>query len=189
LCRHLHAGSRFADYERENLIFIYDSNEDVLSHQTKELNRGRIETRTAYACNDIDWLDQKDKWVNLSCIGAIHREFDKNGQKSSEWHYYISSAPLSPESLLIHARLEWAIESMHWLLDVHFAEDKTRVWDMNVQKILNTTRKIALNMIRVFRDANHPKRVPLTSVLKENLFDLAQFATFLDFFRFVDKLD
>jgi len=170
-------------------IELYIQNEDVLSHQTKELNGGRIETRTAYACNDIDWLDQKDKWVNLSCIGAIHREFEKNGQKSSEWHYYISSAPLSPESLLIHARLEWAIESMHWLLDVHFAEDKTRVWDMNVQKILNTTRKIALNMIRVFRDANHPKRVPLTSVLKENLFDLAQFATFLDFFRFVDKLD
>ena len=36
------------------------------------------------------------------------------------------------------------VESMHWLLDVHFTEDKTRVWDMNVQKILNTARKIAL---------------------------------------------
>ena len=78
---------------------------------------------------------------------------------------------------------------MHWLLDVHYAEDKTRVWDMNVQKILNTTRKIALNMIRIFKAANCHKRVPLTSILKENLFDLNRFALFLDFFREISKLD
>lgn len=31
---------------------------------------------------------------------------------------------------------------MHWLLDVHFQEDKTKVWDMNVQQNLNIMRKI-----------------------------------------------
>jgi hypothetical protein len=81
------------------------------------------------------------------------------------------------------------VESLHWLLDVHFAEDKTRVWDMGVQKVLNTTRKIALNMVRLFKSANHPARVPLTSVLKANLFDTAQLTRFLDFFRSVPKLD
>jgi len=170
-------------------IELYIKNEDVMFHRTKEKNGGRIETRTAYVCNDIGWLCQKDKWANLSCIGAIHREFEKSGQKSSEWHYYISSARLSAEKLLTHARMEWAVESMHWLLDVHFNEDKTRVWDMNVQKILNISRKIALNLIRMFRDANYNKRVPLTSVLKENLFDLNQFAAFLDYFRLLSKLD
>ena len=60
------------------------------------------------------------KWENLSTIGAIHTEFEKNGKKSSEWHYYISSAALTAENLLKHARLEWAVESMHWMLDVHF---------------------------------------------------------------------
>lgn len=170
-------------------IELYIRNEDVSSCQTKEKNGGRIETRTAYTSCNVDWLDQKDKWVNLSCIGAIHREFEKNGTKSSEWHYYISSTALSPEELLIHARLEWAVESMHWLLDVHFTEDKTRVWDMNVQKILNTARKIALNMIRLFRDANRAQRVPLTGVMRENLFDLAQFGKLLEFFRHEAKLD
>ena len=85
--------------------------------------------------------------------------------------------------------MEWAVESMHRLPDVHYAEDKTRVRDMNVQKFLNIARKIALNMVQIFRDANHPKRVPLTSVLKENLFDLTRFASFLDFFRRWHKLD
>jgi predicted transposase YbfD/YdcC len=170
-------------------IELYIQNEEVPSHQTLEKNGGRIEKRTAYASTEIEWLDGKEKWANISCIGAIHREFEKKRKKSSEWHYYISSAPLTPEELLYHARLEWAVESMHWLLDVHYAEDKTRVWNMNVQKILNTVRKIALNMIRIFKDANYPSRVPLTSVLKENLFDLDMFAAFLDFFRSSPKLD
>jgi predicted transposase YbfD/YdcC len=170
-------------------IELYIHNETVPSFQTVEKNGGRIETRTAYVSGDIDWLDQKNKWINLSCIGAIHREFEKDGQKSSEWHYYISSADLTPEALLTHARLEWAVESMHWLLDVHFTEDKTRIWDMNVQKILNTARKIALNMIRIYKEAHCSKNTPLTSVLKQNLFDLKQFAKFLDFFRGDVKLD
>jgi len=173
---------------KEDIEFLF-KNETMPSYQTVEKNGGRIETRTAYVCNEIDWLDQKEKWINLSCIGAIHREFEKDGQKSSEWHYYISSADLTSETLLTHARLEWAVESMHWLLDVHFLEDKTRVWDMNVQKILNTARKIALNMIRIYKEANCSKNTPLTSILKENLFNLEQFAIFLDFFRSVGKLD
>ena len=170
-------------------IELYIQNEDIASHTTVEKNGGRIETRTAYACNEIQWLDSKQKWANLSCIGAIHREFEKGVQKSSEWHYYISSAPLNPKELLTHARLEWAVESMHWLLDVHFAEDKTRVWDMNVQKLLNTTRKIALNLIRIYKAENCSKSLPLNSVLKENLFDLKKLKNFLKFFSKKTKLD
>lgn len=167
-------------------IELYIQNEDVPLHKTVEKNGGRLETRTAYAIDEVKWLEGREKF-KISCIGAIHRQFEKNGEKSSEWHYYISSASLSPKDLLRHARLEWGIESMHWLLDVHFAEDKTRVWDMNVQKILNTTRKITLNMVRLFKAANCHERTPLTSILKQNLFDLVQFEHFLDFFR--AKLD
>jgi len=173
---------------KEN-IKTHIHNENVLSYTTLEKNGGRIEKRTAYACSEIGSFKGKNKWLNLSCFGAIHREFEKNGVKSSEWHYYISSRKLTAEELLNHARLEWGVESMHWLLDVHFDEDKTRVWDMNVQNILNTTRKIALNLIRSFKNANCDQRTPLTSVLKQNLFDLQCFDHFLDFFRWQCKLD
>jgi len=170
-------------------IQLYIRGGEVPSHRTVEKNGGRIETRTAYASCEVGWLDGKETLPSISTIGAIHREFEKGAQKSSEWHYYVSSAAVSPEALLTHARLEWGVESMHWLLDVHFAEDKTRVWDMNVQKILNTTRKIALNMVRLYKSAKHPDRVPLTSVFKENLFDTCKFTRFLDFFRSTAKLD
>ena len=137
--------------------------------------------RTSYVCNDISWLVGKEKWQNLSSIGAICREFTKSGKTTRYTHYYISSTPLTPEKLLHHARTEWGIESMHWLLDVHYNEDKTRVWDMNVQKILNIIRKVALNLIRAYRDTKCNHRTPLNSVMKANLFDLEIFGEFLGF--------
>jgi predicted transposase YbfD/YdcC len=156
--------------------------EETLEKFSKsEKNGGRIERRTAYACRDIDWLDGREDWKNLHCVGAIHTEFEKDGKHSSEWHYYISSAPLTAQSLLHHARLEWAVESMHWLLDVHFAEDKTRVCDMNVQKTLNIMRKIALNLAKDFKSKTDTK-IPISGILKRNLFDIQNLSHFLAFF-------
>ncbi|MCL2014075.1 MAG: hypothetical protein FWG69_03710 [Oscillospiraceae bacterium] len=70
---------------------------------------------------------------------------------------------------------------MHWLIDVHFAEDKTRVWDMNVQKLLNTVRKIALNLSKDYK-AKTGTKIPISGVLKRNLFDPNNFLEFLNVF-------
>ncbi len=86
-------------------IEFYVQNEELEQFTQKELNGGRIEKRTAYTTTYIDWLEGKEKWKNLSTIGAIHTEFTKNGETSSEWHYYISSRKLTPEELLKYARL------------------------------------------------------------------------------------
>lgn len=117
----------------------------------KEKNRGRIETRTAFVTNDIEWLNQRKDWKNLCCIGAIHTEFETKKGKTSEWHYYISSCPLTAEQLLHHARMEWRVESMHWLLDMRFDEDWCRVEDRTIQENLNILHKFALNTIKLFK--------------------------------------
>jgi len=166
-------------------IELYMQNERMEKHEKVEKNGGRIEKRTAYVTHEIEWLVGKDGWKNLACIGAIHTEFEKNGKKSDAWHYYISSASLSAQSLLCHARLEWGVEAMHWLLDVHFAEDKTRVWDMNVQKSLNIMRKIALNLAKSFKSDTASKQ-PLSGILKRNLFDIANLRRFFVHFSGLD---
>jgi predicted transposase YbfD/YdcC len=166
---------------REEIEYYFQQEENLEKHSTTEKNGGRIEKRTAYVERNIDWLTGHEHWLKLSSIGAIHREFYKDGKKSSEWHYYISSASLSAENLLKYARLEWGVEAMHWLLDVHFAEDKTRVWDMNVQKMLNTMRKVVLNLVRLYKTEACTK-TPLSKVLKRNLFDLGNLSAFLQFF-------
>ena len=143
-------------------ISDYVQDESLLKTMEKlsktEKNRGRIETRTAFVTTDIEWLEQRKDWKKLCCIGAIHTEFETKKGKSSEWHYYISSCPLTPEQLLHHARMEWSVESMHWLLDVHFEEDWCRVEDKDIQQNLNMLRKIALNLIKLYKSETGSKK-------------------------------
>jgi predicted transposase YbfD/YdcC len=134
------------------------------THKITEKNRERIETRTAYSTEDIAWLYGRKEWANLNCIGAVHTQFASKKGTTDEWHYFISSRRLTAEELLRHARLEWSVESMHWLLDVHFDEDFCRVEDENVQQNLNIVRKIALNTVKLFKEKKSLKR-PLSKIM------------------------
>jgi predicted transposase YbfD/YdcC len=140
------------------------------THEITEKNRERIETRTAYSTDDIDWLYGRKEWANLACIGAVHTQFSSKKGATDEWHYFISSRRLTAEELLRHARLEWSVESMHWLLDVHFEEDFCRVEDETVQQNLNIVRKIALNNVKLFKEKSKTKR-PLSKIMFDCLLD------------------
>jgi predicted transposase YbfD/YdcC len=138
--------------------------------ETAEKNGGRIEQRTAYATSDVGWSREAVAWAGLSCIGAIRRRFTDRRGTTDKWHYYISSRELSAEELLRHARLEWGVESMHWLLDVHFGEDSCRAEDPNIQQNLNIVRKVALNALRGYKDRSGDKR-PLSKIMFGCLLD------------------
>ena len=60
----------------------------------REKGHGRIETRTAYVTDDISWLEERNGWEGMSCIGAIRRKVE-GAQGTSE--------------LLHHARMEWTV--------------------------------------------------------------------------------
>jgi predicted transposase YbfD/YdcC len=139
-------------------------------HTTVEKTSGRIERRTAYSLCDIGWLDGKEEWENLSCIGAINTQFISKKGKTNEWHYYISSRSLTAMELLKHARLEWSVESMHWLLDVHFGEDFCCIEDRNIQQNLNIVRKIALNTIKTYKNKTASKR-PISKLMFDCLLE------------------
>lgn len=146
---------------------------------TLEKNSGRIERRVAYTSSDVDWLPNKNEWEGLASISAINRQFTIKNVTTNEWHYYISSRELTAEELLTHARFEWAIESMHWLLDVHFVEDFCRIEDSNVQQNLNIVRKIALNSIRDYKNNVASKR-PFSKIMFDCLLDTECILTVLD---------
>lgn len=54
--------------------------------------------------------------------------------------------------------MEWTVESMHWLLDVHFEEDYCRVEDKNIQQNLNILRKSAINLIKLYKTETESKK-------------------------------
>ena len=100
----------------------------------------------------------KEYFEEVETTKEYDTEFEEKGKKTSEWHYYISSRKLTALELLHHARMEWSVESMHWLLDVHFSEDFCRVEDKNVQQNLNILRKFALSIIKSFKTTTSSKR-------------------------------
>jgi len=140
------------------------------THTTIEKTSGRIERRTAYTSGDIGWLSGKEEWKKLACIGAVNTQCTSKKGEANEWHYYICSRDLTAEELLRHARLEWSVETMHWLLDVHFDEDFCRVEDRNVQQNLNIVRKIALNTIKGYKNKTASKR-PISKLMFDCLLE------------------
>ncbi len=127
------------------------------SYTTLEKQSGRIEKRTAYITQEIEWLPNKENWAGLSSIGAIHRETTSKKGATNEWHYYIISTELTAEEFLDRCRKEWSVETMHWLLDVHFEEDFCRIADDSIQKNLNILRKTVINSIRNFKNVTKSK--------------------------------
>ena len=138
---------------------------------TIEKNGGRVERRTAYVSHDVKDLKNARKWVGLSCFGAIRRQVEVTGKTTDEWHYYISSRKLNAYDFLKRVRYEWGVESIHWLLDVHFDEDQTKALNENTQQNLNIIRKIALNLISDFKKETDSKK-PVSGIMRSCLFDL-----------------
>jgi predicted transposase YbfD/YdcC len=159
----------------ENDIADYVQDEELRikmdSMTTIEKNGGRIEQRIAFISYDVSWMTTHLKnWQGLSCFCAINRRFTYNGETSNEWHYYISSRKLTLEELLKYARNEWSIESMHWLLDVHFDEDSCRLRDSNANQNMNMVRKIVLNYLRTYKNESGTK-LPFSRLMFACLLD------------------
>ena len=164
-------------------IVEYVQDDDLRSQMdeqsTVEENRGRIEKRTAYVTTDISWMPEKGEWSKLCCIGAIHTAFTRGDMTTSQWHYYISSRPLTAAQLLYHARKEWSVETMHWLLDVHFDEDYFRVANQTIQKNTNMLRKFALSIIKQYKQNVVSKR-PLSQIMFDCLLSSCNILRVLD---------
>jgi predicted transposase YbfD/YdcC len=125
-------------------------------------------------------LENRNLWSELKCIGAICSETTKNGKTTVEWSYYITSKNMSADQLLHYARAHWGVESLHWLLDVHFDEDRSLSNKKTVLENLNVIRKMALNLARRFRDALAPKQ-SISGVMANALFRFDSLVIVTDF--------
>ena len=79
----------------------------------------------------------------------IESERIEDGKTSIQARYYISSLPNDARVLLASVRTHWGIEnSVHWVLDVAFGEDDSRVRQGNAAQNLSVLRRMALNMLK-----------------------------------------
>ena len=118
--------------------------------ETLDKGHGRIEVRRCRVCTDIDWLkDRHPEWRNLNSIVAITSERHIGETVTQETRYFISSALIPAERMLTAVRLHWGIENqLHWVLDMSFGEDQSRIRKGNAPSNVAIIRHAALNMIR-----------------------------------------
>jgi len=76
------------------------------------------------------------------------REANGSGKVEAEIRYFLSSCGDDPSVLVQAIRRHWSIENgLHWVLDVTFREDDSRVRDRIATRNLAILRKIAIDLI------------------------------------------
>jgi len=95
-------------------------------------------------------IDPNGEWEKLNSIGWVdYWRKEKDGKTSFERRYYISSLPNNAELLAKAIRQHWCIENqLHWVLDVQFLEDDSRIRKDNAPENLAIIRQIALNLLK-----------------------------------------
>jgi predicted transposase YbfD/YdcC len=106
--------------------------------------------RRYYATNDCEWLRNKGEWKGLKSIAMVESERTLQGEETSrERRYYISSLEADAKQVGRAIRGHWSIEnSLHWVLDMGFREDESRIRKDNAPENVATLRHIAMNLLK-----------------------------------------
>jgi len=129
----------------------------VLSSETVDKAHGRLEIRRTACTDDVAWVGASVQWKGLRSVVMIERERTVGDKTSVETADYLTSLPADPARLGALVRRHWSIENeLHWVLDVTFDEDQSRIRDRNSAMNLTLLRKLALSLLK--REQSDPRK-------------------------------
>jgi predicted transposase YbfD/YdcC len=118
-------------------------------HVTVEKSHGRQERREYYFIEPPRDSAVLKRWPGLRSIGMIYRRRESGEKSHEETVFVISSHPPKARLLAGHIRGHWSIENrQHWVLDVTFTEDASRIRRGSGPEISAAFRRLALNILQ-----------------------------------------
>jgi predicted transposase YbfD/YdcC len=120
--------------------------------KTTNKDHGRIEVRECWSTSNPEYLNlirDRENWLGLKSVVMVLATRIMDGKETKKVRFYISSLPSNAERLLHIVRKHWSIENdLHWVLDVAFNEDHSRVRKDQAPENLAVLRHIALNLLK-----------------------------------------
>jgi predicted transposase YbfD/YdcC len=139
--------------------------EEVERVETVGKDHGRFEVRNHTVSTMVDWYAAErsypgaPRFPQLTTIAMVESRIERGDKIETERRSYISSRALSAAAFADAARGHWAIENkLHWILDVTFNEDRSRLRTGHGAKNMAVVRHFALNLVRQVDDKRSIKR-------------------------------
>jgi predicted transposase YbfD/YdcC len=133
------------------LVYAEANNEvkGLKRHKTVEKSHGRQERREYLVMEAPSDDATLARWPGIRSIGMIYRCRESGDTTHEETMFFISSHAPQVKLLSRHIRGHWGIENrQHWVLDVTFSEDASRIRKGTAPEISAAFRRMALNILQ-----------------------------------------
>ena len=140
----------------EHFLMLHETNfsgkrgAQVRKHTTVETRGNTVTVRDYYVVPLPKPLQHlADEWIGLNSIGQVITTVTKDGQSTIGLRYYINSIPARVKRFAQAVRHHWTIEnSLHWVLDVTFGEDRSRIHKDHGQDNMAALRRLATSILK-----------------------------------------
>lgn len=166
-------GNQSGLMEEVEMLFVH--NKPNSTHEDLDKGHGRIEERQCDVIDDPVRLKSITQWKDLRSVIRLYSKRQKStgGEPTEEIRFYISSAKADAQRFGTWIRQHWGVENqVHWVLDVIFDEDGSRIRKGHADQNMAIVRRTALNICRLHNDPKKSiSRKRMTAARKNDYLD------------------
>jgi predicted transposase YbfD/YdcC len=137
-------------HEEVRILLEAQAEDNAPGDVTVEKGYGRVETRRVWATDRVEWIAPESSFPGLKSLVMVESEREKTGGgKSVERRCFLSSLPADAARPGKKIRAHWDVENrLHWVLDMAFNEDQSRIRRGHAAENMAIIRRFALNLLR-----------------------------------------